>query len=104
LTSSEIPASTLAPAILEQGAKWLLQSGIQEPSCGVARYHFTDRNQNARISTEITGYFISSFCGNVGRCYGNYYLFHCGKFNFIEFFKMILLIFHKNKSRSRYEF
>lgn len=60
MTSSEIPASTLAPAILEQGAKWLLQSGIQEPSCGVARYHFTDRNQNARISTEITGYFISS--------------------------------------------
>lgn len=60
MTSSEIPASTLAPAILEQGAKWLLQSGIQEPSGGVARYHFTDRNQNARISTEITGYFISS--------------------------------------------
>ena len=60
MTTSEIPASTLAPAILEQGAKWLLQSGIQEPSGGVARYHFTDRNQNARISTEITGYFISS--------------------------------------------
>jgi hypothetical protein len=60
LTSSEIPAATLAPAILDQGAKWLLHSGIQEPSGGVARYHFTDRNQNARISTEITGYFISS--------------------------------------------
>ncbi|MBA3973085.1 MAG: hypothetical protein C0504_02570 [Candidatus Solibacter sp.] len=60
MTRSETPANPLAPAILEQGAKWLLHSGIQEPSGGVARYHFTDRHQNARISTEITGYFISS--------------------------------------------
>lgn len=60
MTSSEIPASTLTPAILHRGAAWLLQSGIQEPCGGVARYHFTDRSQNARISTEITGYYISS--------------------------------------------
>lgn len=60
MTTPEIHARSTAPAILEHGAKWLLRSGIQEPEGGVARYHFTDRNQNARISTEITGYFISS--------------------------------------------
>lgn len=60
MTTSEIHASALAPAILDQGAEWFLRSGIQEPSGGVARYHFSDRNLNARISTEITGYFISS--------------------------------------------
>lgn len=60
MTTSETLANPLAPLILEQGAKWLLHSGIQEQSGGVARYHFTDRTQNARISTEITGYFISS--------------------------------------------
>lgn len=60
LTTPEIHTRSTATASLEQGAKWLLHSGIQEPSGGVARYHFTDRQQNARISTEITGYFISS--------------------------------------------
>lgn len=49
-----------APAFLSAGLRWLLHSGIQEESGGVARYHHTDTGQNARVSTEITGYVISS--------------------------------------------
>jgi len=37
-------------------ARWLLESGIQEPSGGVARYYRSDLRRNYRISTEITGY------------------------------------------------
>lgn len=44
----------------QRAGLWFLSSGIQEPNGGVARYHHTDRNQNARISTEITGYAIST--------------------------------------------
>jgi len=60
LKTIEIPVDPLSPAILAHGARWSLQSGIQEDHGGVARYHHTDRNENARISTEITGYFVSS--------------------------------------------
>lgn len=60
MNTIEIPVDPLSPAILADGARWSLFSGIQEAEGGVARYHHTDRNQNARISTEITGYFISS--------------------------------------------
>ncbi len=60
LLTNVIPADPLSPVILVQGAQWALHSGIQEPNGGVARYHQTDRNCNARVSTEITGYFISS--------------------------------------------
>lgn len=48
------------PAMLAAGEKWFLSSGIRAPGGGVARYHFSDRNENARISTEITGYAVSS--------------------------------------------
>ena len=41
--------------------QWFLESGIQESNGGVARYYFTDRQQNARVSTEITGYAVSTF-------------------------------------------
>jgi hypothetical protein len=40
--------------------EWFLKSGIQESSGGVARYYLCDREQNAPISTEITGYFAST--------------------------------------------
>lgn len=40
--------------------RWFLESGIQEESGGVARYYRADLGQNARISTEITGYAVSS--------------------------------------------
>ncbi len=37
-----------------------MQSGIQEPSGGVARYYLAAEKRNLPVSTEITGYFISS--------------------------------------------
>ena len=40
--------------------EWFLNSGIQEPGGGVARYYFSDRKRNAPASTEITGYFASA--------------------------------------------
>jgi hypothetical protein len=48
------------PEILSPAATWFLESGIQEPSGGVARYYLSDRGQNARISTEITGYALKA--------------------------------------------
>lgn len=39
---------------------WFLTSGIQEDSGGVARYYRSDTKQNARLSTEITGYAVSA--------------------------------------------
>lgn len=41
--------------------RWFLESGIQEPCGGVARYYRTDLGANYRISTEITGYAASTF-------------------------------------------
>jgi len=37
-----------------------VQSGIQEPSGGVARYYRTDLLRNRPVSTEITGYAVSA--------------------------------------------
>ena len=47
--------------MLANAGRWFLQSGIQEPSGGVARYHRADFARNAAISTEITGYAVSAF-------------------------------------------
>lgn len=64
LSKSLAPTSAAGPSAsgnaLHRAGSWFLQSGIQEINGGVARYHFTDRNQNARISTEITGYAVST--------------------------------------------
>jgi hypothetical protein len=51
----------LAPTdtVIDAG-RWFLQSGIQEESGGVARYYRSDLHQNARVSTEITGYALSA--------------------------------------------
>jgi uncharacterized protein YyaL (SSP411 family) len=46
---------------VERAGQWLLESGIREADGGVARYHFLDRRQNAKVSTEITGYAVSAF-------------------------------------------
>jgi hypothetical protein len=66
LASSSLKSSTslqfstgLNPAS-EMPLEWFLQSGIIEPTNGVARYHFADRRQNAPVSTEITGYVVSA--------------------------------------------
>jgi hypothetical protein len=47
-------------SIRRSAGEWFLNSGIQESSGGVARYHFSDRQRNAPLSTEITGYAVSA--------------------------------------------
>ncbi|HEX5432080.1 MAG TPA: hypothetical protein VFW83_08950, partial [Bryobacteraceae bacterium] len=47
-------------SFLEQAGLWFLNSGIQEPEGGVARYYVCDPGQNAPVSTEITGYAVSA--------------------------------------------
>jgi hypothetical protein len=48
-------------SFLEQAGCWYLNSGIQEPTGGVARYYRVDLAKNASVSTEITGYAVSTF-------------------------------------------
>jgi len=45
---------------LDRAGAWFLNSGIQEASGGVARYYLADTHQNRAISTEITGYAVST--------------------------------------------
>ncbi len=45
---------------VELAAQWFRDSGIQEPAGGVARYYLADRKRNLPVSTEITGYAIST--------------------------------------------
>ena len=45
---------------VSRAGEWFLASGIQELSGGVARYHRTDLERNAPVSTEITGYTASA--------------------------------------------
>ena len=45
---------------LERAGRWFLDSGIQEPSGGVARFYLADSKKNKPISTEITGYAASA--------------------------------------------
>ncbi len=52
---------------LERAGRWLLASGIQEASGGVARYYCIDRGANAPVSTEITGYACAAFLYLAGR-------------------------------------
>jgi len=46
--------------VLRRAGQWFLQSGIQEPSGGVARYYLSDSRRNAPVSNEITGYTLSA--------------------------------------------
>jgi hypothetical protein len=57
---SQSTQQTKIEAALRAGAAWWLSSGIQESEGGVARYRHTNPERNARISTEITGYAVSS--------------------------------------------
>ncbi len=41
-------------AFLEHAGCWFLNSGIQEPDGGVARYYRSDAGRNAAVSNEIT--------------------------------------------------
>jgi hypothetical protein len=45
---------------LGEAGLWLLESGIQEPGGGVARYYRADKCANLAVSTEITGYAVSA--------------------------------------------
>jgi len=45
--------------LTNRAAGWLLNSGIQEPSGGVARYYRSDTQEFRAVSTEITGYAVS---------------------------------------------
>lgn len=57
----QVDKECIAPAMsLRRAGKWLLESGIQEPSGGVARYRLNAENRNLPISTEITGYAVSA--------------------------------------------
>jgi len=47
-------------SISEKAGRWLLYSGIQDTSGGVARYYRADTKENAAVSTEITGYAASA--------------------------------------------
>lgn len=54
--------SLLQPnSFLRRAGQWLLDSGIQAPGGGVARYYRSDVETNRRVSTEITGYALSAF-------------------------------------------
>ncbi len=46
---------------ISRAGEWLLHSGIQEPSGGVARYFRADLGRNLPVSTEITGYTVSAY-------------------------------------------
>lgn len=46
---------------LEDAGRWFLQSGIRDANGGVARYYRSDLGQNVPVSTEITGYAVSTF-------------------------------------------
>jgi hypothetical protein len=52
---------TISIAQLALAGEWLLNSGIQSPNGGVARYYRSDLDRNEPISTEITGYAASAF-------------------------------------------
>jgi hypothetical protein len=45
---------------IRAAGQWFLQSGIAETNGGVARYYRSDLHQNAPVSTEITGYAVST--------------------------------------------
>lgn len=45
---------------LTAAGRWLLHSGIQEPSGGFARYYDAAKQQNRPVSTEISGYAASA--------------------------------------------
>jgi len=53
--------SQTALMICARAARWFLDSGIQESGGGVARYYIASEGRNALVSTEITGYSVSSF-------------------------------------------
>jgi hypothetical protein len=60
-TTAAFPKAGSGTAFLDRAGVWFLESGIQEPNGGVARYYLADQQENRAISTEITGYTMSAF-------------------------------------------
>jgi hypothetical protein len=50
----------LSALSLTRAGRWLLDSGIQEPSGGVARFYLAESGKNKAVSTEISGYATSA--------------------------------------------
>ena len=59
-THSAAPAAPMTGSVTWLGVNWLLESGIQQPSGGVARYCHTDTWRYRAISNEITAYAASA--------------------------------------------
>jgi hypothetical protein len=59
---------------VQRAGAWFLHSGIQEPTGGVARYHYIAEAKNAKVSTEITGYAVSALLDLFARCGNQEYL------------------------------
>ena len=64
---------------LDRAGAWFLESGIQEPNGGVARYYLADEQENRAISTEITGYTISTLVYLHSRTHDKRYLNAAGR-------------------------
>jgi hypothetical protein len=60
--SAAISTALNIPTFQARAGQWFLNSGIQEPNGGVSRYYRIEESRNARVSTEITGYAVSTFC------------------------------------------
>jgi hypothetical protein len=67
-------SSSLDRRLAKLAGEWFLRSGIQKSEGGVARYYHSDAHKNARTSTEITGYFISTLVFLYQRSDNNEYL------------------------------
>jgi hypothetical protein len=68
---------------IHRAGRWFVKSGIQEPGGGVARYYRADIQKNALVSTEITGYTVSTLVYLYGRDRDESILqsaIRCGKF------------------------
>jgi hypothetical protein len=48
-------------AVLPSSGRWLLESGIQNPDGGVARYYLNAERRPLPVSNEITGYMASAY-------------------------------------------
>jgi hypothetical protein len=55
-----LPAAPITGGVTRRGVDWLLKSGIQHPSGGVARLCRTDTWEYRAVSNEITGYAASA--------------------------------------------
>lgn len=64
----------IAGGLLQRAGRWFLESGIQQANGGVARYYRIDTGRNARVSTEITGYGVSTYAWLFGETSDEQYL------------------------------